>query len=428
MKIGLDMSVLQTPHRKRGIGAVAINFFNNLSDKHKKNNTFVLFLEEENRDEALKILDLTNVDYEVATIDKISSRKLPIINKVNRLASITNSALDVFKSRNGVDTIKDSKNIEAYIQFDQMKPLPKGKFKKTVILYDLIPYIMEADYLWSYKTARNNGDSKKASIRKALLRKKYITQAKHNCKNADKLIAISKHTKKDFIKYTKTSPGKINVVYLGADNHKTSDKIIDNPNFLSYQHTAWGDIRNKPVDLAEKPFLMYIGGADPRRKINDVVATFNNLKARGHDIRLVLAGDTMMGQNSIPIHEIKDYLSICPYLDDVVFLGFVTDQEKAWLYKNALAVIYPSKYEGFGLPILEAMQYGTTVISYKNTSVTEIAGDTIFYCQDSLDMYKKIDTLVQKRNKKTPLNIKSVEKAKVFNWKSTAEQILKITI
>lgn len=424
MKIGLDLSVIQTPHRMRGIGSTAINFVKHIPDNAKREHTFVIFLYEESQKEAIDVLSLKGVNYEIRNLNKPHRIELNLPTKLKKLNGPLNSIRVLLNLRKSDPRI--SKNflvdLDSYIQFDQMQIPPKRKSLKTlVVLYDLIPYIMESDYLWNYSTARRNGDSRKSSLRKSLLRKQYITEVKSVCKNATNLVAISNHTKQDFIRYAKIKADKIQVVHLGIKTAATNT-VPKNIDLRHFVENSWGYTK-KRVNLNDKPFILFVGGADPRRKLLDLVAAYNNLRAQGTDIRLVLAGDTMKGSNAIPIPEVQKYINNSAYLDGIIFLGFVTDKEREWLYKNTLAFVYPSVYEGFGLPILEAMHHGTPVITYNNTSINEISGKAALFVNDFQSIAESTRILLDDnamQKKYTELGKKQSIK---FLWDITTEKI-----
>ncbi len=427
MKIGLDVSVVQTPHRMRGIGATTINFVKHLPAEAKASNEFVLFLYPEEQAEALEILDLSDVTYKVRSLKKQERINLKFPGKLKKLNGPLNSLRSLLNKHKGDRRIKPEhlKDLDVYLQFDQMQLPPKRRGLKTnVILYDLIPYIMESDYMWGYRTARGYGDSRKSSLRKALLRHQYISEVKTVCKQASKLIAISQHTKEDFVRYAHVNARKIKVVHLGiglAQSSKPKEKI----EFKCYVENSWGYVK-KPITMDDKPFILFVGGADPRRKIIDLVAAYNNLKAQGTDIRLVLAGDTMKGTKSIPIPTVQKYINNSAYLNDIVFLGFVTDEQREWLYENALTFVYPSVYEGFGLPILEAMQYGTPVITYKNSSIEEIAGDAAIFTNDHLTIMHAVQSLLNDPSTRKQYESKGRAQASGFSWDKTISEIFRI--
>ena len=113
-------------------------------------------------------------------------------------------------------------------------------------------------------------------------------------------------------------------------------------------------------------------------------------------------------------------------LENVLFLEFVSDDDLASLYKHALFFILPSLYEGFGLPVLEAMQYGCPVITSNVSSLPEAGGDAALYVNpdDVLDIKAKMETLISDGNLRAKMSEKGYEQVKKFSWEKTAKQTL----
>ena len=322
----------------------------------------------------------------------------------------------------GDTRIRNTEGIDVYLQFDQSQPLPVKKGIHTVlVLYDLIPYIMETDYLWSYGTARKNGKTRKGALRSHYHRMNYLTRLKKVTNKATYLIAISKHTKNDFVKYLNIKPDRIIVCYLGISSRAFANE--KDPTLKKFEQTSWGYVK-RDLELKSKSYLLFIGGADPRRRLVELVSAFNNIRAQGKDIKLVLAGDTMNGAFSVPNIEFQKYLAQTSYIDDIAFVGFINDDQRDWLYKNALAFVYPSVYEGFGLPVLEAMQYGCPVITYKNSSIYEIAGDAALYANDYLTIQDRVEALLSSNKLSKSLSVTGKEQAKQFSWSKTVSKII----
>jgi glycosyltransferase involved in cell wall biosynthesis len=421
VNIAVDLTVLQTPHRMRGIGATAINFINNSAPIIGKDHSYIFYIYEDEQS-PLALLDLTDLNYEVRYITKAKKVNLKLPGKLR----IINGAINQFREKMGFvfgDTrIRNTKGADVYFQFDQSQPLPAKRGLRTVlVLYDLIPYIMEADYLWSYSTARKNGKTRKGALRVHYHRKKYINRLKKATKKATHLIAISKHTKDDFVQYLSIKPSRITVCYLGISPRAFANE--KDPHLKKFEQTSWGYVK-RDLELKSKSYLLFVGGADPRRRLVELVSAFNNLRARGKDIKLVLAGDTMNGAFSVPNIEFQKYLAQTSYIDDIAFVGFINEDQRDWLYKNALAFVYPSVYEGFGLPVLEAMQYGCPVITYKNSSIYEIAGDAALYANDYLTIEDRVEALLSSNKLSKSLSVTGKEQAKQFSWIKTVRKII----
>ncbi len=420
MKIGVDLSVLQTPHRERGIGHTAIHFINNMSKADRAAHSFVFYIEQNDSYDPLELLNLSDLEYEIRKFRRAEKISWSLPGKAKLLNSIANQFIEQKSLYFGEKQLFDTSGIDRFIQFDQNRPAPRGVLSYQ-ITYDLIPYILETDYLWDYGTARANGRGIISALRCAYARKYYVRKQKLIARRFHKLLAISEHTKEDFIKHVGVPSSKIVVCRLGVDSSpaKTNEKT---PDFYEWQPTSWEYIQ-KPVELKDKKFLLFVGGADPRREIIELVAAYNNLRARGEDVTLVLAGDTMKGPKAIPVPRLHKYLLHDSYLDQIHFLGFAPDNVREWLYKNAHALVYPSLYEGFGLPILEAMRYGTPVLTYKNSSIAEIAEDAAIYIRDFHDI---IDNYEKLSNKELRNNMrqKGIRQAAKFPWGKSISRIL----
>ena len=157
MKIGIDLSPLQGPHRLRGIGSVIINFMNNLSVEDKKDNDFVFFIEPEGEfnNDPLEFIDLENTNYDVRKIKAARHINKELPGRLKLVVSGMNQLYGYYYLRFGDSRITHSqlKDLDAYIQIDPSMPLPRSrrKLNKVLFLHDMIPYVLEWDYLWSYR-------------------------------------------------------------------------------------------------------------------------------------------------------------------------------------------------------------------------------------------------------------------------------------
>jgi len=424
MKIGIDLSVLQSDHKFRGIGSVVINFINNLEAGDKKNNSFVFFVETKDEESAFDQLDLKDVSFETRYL--VNKKYLQLPGKLNLLPKALYKAIGYVQYFTGDPRTSRTnlKDIDYFIQFDQNRKLPRKASRKGVLfLHDLIPYVLESDYLWSFKTARLNGRSFKGSVKFAFLRFQYISRIKISTRRARLLLANSEHTKSDFVKYLGVNPKKVHVALLGINLPDL--KNVKKPAFQSFKSTMWGDVK-QTIDPSKKPYLLFIGGTDHRRKMVDLLAAYNNLKARGHDVSLIISGDSVEGINDIKNPKMKKYMEDnTSYNDDIHLLGYITNDQRDWLYTNALAFVFPSVYEGFGLPVLEAMSQNAPVITYKNTAIAEVAGDKAIYANGFLEIIDEVERLINNPNYAAELTLKGKKHADNFTWTKTKDQILK---
>lgn len=238
---------------------------------------------------------------------------------------------------------------------------------------------------------------------------KHVTR--QSLKAADAVFAISESTKKDIIEEFKIkNPHKIHVIYLGHPQRKKE--------YWNSESSMLNDI--------EKPFFLYVGTLQPRKNINTIVDGFLKLR-REESLSLVLAGAVGWGMDNVlkTIEETK-------YKSDIILTGYIDEADKHFLYKNAAGVLFPSLYEGFGLPILEAFEYGLPVITCRNTSLPEVGGDAAFYLKDELSadelagLMKQIIHLTPEERK--IIKDKDNEQLIKFDWEKCAEQTYHILI
>jgi glycosyltransferase involved in cell wall biosynthesis len=227
-------------------------------------------------------------------------------------------------------------------------------------------------------------------------------------RRATGIFAVSENTKKDIIRYADCSPDKITVTYEAADSM-----------YQPISDTSKLQMIRQKYNLPDS-FIMYVGSLSPRKNISRLMEAFSLIKTKiPHAI--VLTGSKSWKDASV--YRTMKQLN----LDDRVRqLGYVEQEDMPALYNLASAYIYPSLYEGFGLPILEAMQCGCPVVASNATSIPEVAGDAAIlvdpYNVDSLAgaIYKVLtDDMVRKRLIKA-----GFEQAKKFSWERCGQIIL----
>jgi len=427
MTIGIDLSSLQGAHRMRGIGYTLLNLINSMSAADRNNHSFVFYLYPEDNyyPDPLKLLGLDGINYEVRHLVPKKRVRRRLRGKLGIFTGLANQFLELRDLYGGDSRIKDLSGIDYFLQTDQSQCLPKSHrgTKFGLILYDLIPYVLEWDYLWSYKVARTKGDSRKAALRKKAHRWLYAHKIKINTRRAHQLLAISQHTKKDFVRYLGVRESKIIVTPLGVTPPKEKHQTAG---LYQYVETSWGYLP-EPLNLDKTAYLFYVGGADSRRKLDDLVSAFNMLKAQGSNLKLVLAGDSMQGPKNIATASIRTALVDSSYLKDIIFVGFTDDATRDWLYANALCFVFPSKYEGFGLPVLEAMIHSCPVICYANDATREVAQDLPIYAsnyQDIADQVSRLTALSQDKIEK--IRADNYKHALQYDWQKTSKNILNI--
>jgi len=226
--------------------------------------------------------------------------------------------------------------------------------------------------------------------------------------NATEIIAVSKTTKKDIQKHFDIDEEHLHVVYNGFKKH-TLPK--NNAGVL------------KLYGLKKRNYLMYVGTLQPRKNISTLVKAFALFHTMNPDYSLVIVGKHGWLFDGL-FKSVKKY----DVEDSVLFTGFIPDKEVAQLYQHAFCFVLPSLYEGFGIPILEAMSYGCPVISSHTSSLPEIGGDACLYFDphDSNDLLEKITKLHMNTSIYSALMRAGKKRIKDFSWKQSAQHTLDI--
>jgi len=238
---------------------------------------------------------------------------------------------------------------------------------------------------------------------------------KKQAKKADQIIAVSQSTKDDLIDLYGIEPSKIKVIYSGVDNES---RIVNSESRIL-------EVRKK-YNLPEK-YILYLGTLEPRKNIIGLIKAFElfkkSYKLQATSYKLVIAG--AKGWLYEDIFKAANNSSV---KDDIVFTGFVEDKDKSVLYGNAELFVYPSFYEGFGFPPLEAMTYGVPVITSNFSSLPEAVGDAAIMVDPyNLDELAEAMEMVLTDDKlKNFLIQKGFERMKKFNWKKCAEETLEV--
>ncbi len=231
---------------------------------------------------------------------------------------------------------------------------------------------------------------------------------KYSVEKAKKVIAVSKTTKKDLIKFYSLSDNKIAVIYNGYE------KKIKN-------------LKQKNKNLFKKfkdyQYFLFVGTLQPRKNITTLIKAFHQFKQVFPGKKLVIAGKKGWLYNQI--FDLVDRLKL---KNDVFFTQYIPDQELIYLYQHAFAFIHPSLYEGFGIPILEAMSYGCPVISSFSSSLPEIGSNACLYFDPNSvdDLVKKMTELQQNNQLRKELIDLGKQRVKEFSWEKCGQQTLEV--
>jgi glycosyltransferase involved in cell wall biosynthesis len=215
-------------------------------------------------------------------------------------------------------------------------------------------------------------------------------------KDAKAIIAVSHHTKQDLLDLFPVPAEKVHVIY---------NTLIP---------------KDREISLEKKNYLFYLGTFEPRKNLKGIIEAFRIIRSWGFDYKLILAGKEDQ-ENQVPwklIHknQLQNY---------VIYKGYITEKEKETLFKNAAAFVWPSFYEGFGLPLLEAMQSGTPIVTSKGSSIEEIVGDAAI-CVDPnhpLEIARAVEKIISSKKITAELIQKGLDRSRDFSFEEMARSL-----
>jgi glycosyltransferase involved in cell wall biosynthesis len=228
---------------------------------------------------------------------------------------------------------------------------------------------------------------------------------------ADRLIADSESTRRDAISLLNIPPGKIDTVLLGVDS--TFQTMRDEGKLASIR---------KKYDLPDR-FILYVGLVEPRKNLPGLIRAYHSLLhvVESHD--LVIVG--RLGWMSDGVFEQVEKLGL---KNRIQFTGYISQEDLPWVYNLSALFVYPTHYEGFGLPALEAMACGVPVITTNISSMPEIVGDAGMLVEPNQDQ-NLIDAMVKVLTDpelRVILSVKGQQRAKQFTWERTALETLNV--
>jgi glycosyltransferase involved in cell wall biosynthesis len=228
---------------------------------------------------------------------------------------------------------------------------------------------------------------------------------------ADKIIAISEHTKKDIVNLLKIKQDKIKVIPLATGNE--FQKIQDKSTIDRVKHKY--HIKGK--------YLLHIGTLNPRKNLLFLIKVFYQVAKTHRDLSLVITGKK--GWYYQELFDMADKLKL---KDRIIFTGYIDDCDKPVLYNGASLFVFPSIYEGFGLPPLEAMKCSIPVISSNTSSMPEVLGDAgiLLSPYDKNNWVRSINDVLSNAKLRKKLSSLSQKQANKFSWEKTAKETIKI--
>jgi len=240
----------------------------------------------------------------------------------------------------------------------------------------------------------------------------YYNLLKYIAKKATKIITVSNNSKKDICNYLDVPEEKIEVIYGAVEENcfsKNSDK--SNQKILK----KYG-IKNK--------FILYSGGMGARKNLKVLVKAFAEIQKNAKEkYDLVLTGE-----KNIITNQLSNLTKELGIRKNVIFTGYILEKDLSSLYHSAELMVYPSLYEGFGFPLLEAMICGTPIICSNSSSLPEVVGDAALLVdtQDYIQLSNAIIEVLNNETLKIELLRKGIVRVKKFSWKKSAKKLLSV--
>lgn len=233
----------------------------------------------------------------------------------------------------------------------------------------------------------------------------------YSIKNAKKVLTISNSSRDDIIKAYKTSKDKVITTYLGIKKIVSLEPRVFGMNQLQSKY-----------HISDK-YILFVGTLQPRKNISRLIEAFSKIKKEDLDLVII-------GRKGWQYEEILEAPKKFGVEGRVKFLENIQDDELDVFYKYALCYVLPSLYEGFGLPVLEAMQRNCPVITSNVSSLPEAGGDAALYVnpEDVDDIAAKITELVDDKKLREELIEKGKKQVKKFSWEKAAKETLDILV
>jgi glycosyltransferase involved in cell wall biosynthesis len=365
MNIGIDARAARW-YRGTGIGTYTYQLIYNINLMDKINR-YLLFLPDEN------VSDLNpgdNIDIKLISED----RKENFWEEVDIPNILTNTSMDVyFVPQNGIG-------------------LPKHKACPFVItLHDVIPYKLPETVGPQYLSI-------------------YTKEVPEIIPLCDGIITVSEFSKRDIVNTLNFPEDKIFVTHLGAEDIYFPQNKYKCKEFVKSKYGI------------EDNFILYVGGFSPRKNIKGLIQAFSLIKSKlTEPYKLVI-----LGKKGRSYYDYRDLAYSLGLKEDVIFTGYVPVEELPIFYNAATIFCYPSFYEGFGLPPLEAMACGTPTVAANTTSIPEILGDDALYIDpyNIDDIAEKLLMLTEDEKLRTAMSFKGLKRSTMYSWKKTAIQTI----
>ncbi|MDZ7962346.1 MAG: glycosyltransferase family 1 protein [Aulosira sp. DedQUE10] len=242
--------------------------------------------------------------------------------------------------------------------------------------------------------------------------KTYTERVKQCLQWTDLILTISESSKRDIIEYLQVEPQKVYVTPLASRYY---------PDYLSDETTQALEAEVK-YDFSQ-PYLLFVSTIEPRKNINAIISAFNFLKEKNKiEHQLVL-----IGKKGWRYESIFSAIESSPWRKQIHHLDYLSNELVALFYAKADVFVYPSHYEGFGLPVLEAMTLGAPVVSANTSSIPEVTGTAALLIDpdEPMQLAEAILKVISDSQLRQELITLGKERAKLFSWEKTAKETLK---
>lgn len=271
---------------------------------------------------------------------------------------------------------------------------PKDSGVPTIVtVHDLIPYIMPE------------------MVRRTYL-ERFIDEMPEIVSRSHAIVTVSECARQDIIRLFHANADKIHVIPSAPSPiYRQRSKA----SAQSYLHRKYG---------IQYPFLLYVGGLNPRKNVAQLIWAFSKVYLElPHHHQLVIPGDD--GRHREELQSLVNNLHLN---DDVIFPGFVPDSDLPYFYNASDLFVYPSLYEGFGLPPLEAMASGTPVIASNQSSLPEVVGEAalMVHPMDSLGLSQEIYRVLNNAELRASLIASGLERVKKFRWTRIGQEFIRL--
>lgn len=235
-------------------------------------------------------------------------------------------------------------------------------------------------------------------------------------KEADAIVAVSESTKDDIVELLNIPEEKIRVIHSGFSLAQEEASGISKKEFFT---------RHKLEKYVDTKIILYLGTIEPRKNLVNLIKAYelwrSSLAPGSEVLPLVLAGS-----KGWKTAEIFSSWRKSEYREDIFFLDYVSNEERELLYKEAIIFVYPSLYEGFGLPPLEAMAREVPVISSNNSSLPEVLSDAALAVNSNnyTEIAQAMSYLISDSKLRELMIAKGRERLKLFSWQKTAQEYL----